>query len=169
MSRKVKYTLDFKQECVRLILKGEHSITSLSKELGFDSSLLSLWCRQYEHKGVQGLLPKINKQYTSSFKLDVLQRIEKEHLSLKQACILFDIGSGASIINWQRRYKSLGLKGLKNQPKGRPIGMKSKSRKNKSIPLTREEELLKENKYLKAELDLLKKLQALAQAGEKKQ
>lgn len=169
MSRKVKYTLDFKQECLRLVLKGEHSISSLSKELGLDSSLLSLWCRQYEYKGVQGLLPKRNKQYTPSFKLDVLQRIEKDCLSLDQACILFDIGSAASIINWQRRYKSLGLKGLKNQPKGRPIGMKSKFRKNNSIPLTREEELLKENKYLKAELDLLKKLQALAQAREKKQ
>jgi len=43
--------------------------------------------------------------------------------------------------------------------------MKSKSLKKKLAPsLTREEELLQENKSLKAELDYLKKLQALVQA-----
>ncbi|WP_199873915.1 hypothetical protein [Aquirufa regiilacus] len=35
-------------------------------------------------------------------------------------------------------------------------------------PLTREEELLKENEYLRAENDLLKKLQALVQADKKR-
>jgi transposase len=44
--------------------------------------------------------------------------------------------------------------------------IKRKARKS-SKPLTREEELLKENEYLRAENALLKKLQALVQADKK--
>ncbi|WP_443947650.1 hypothetical protein ACJVDH_16675 [Pedobacter sp. AW1-32] len=39
--------------------------------------------------------------------------------------------------------------------------------KKPAHPLTREEELLKENEYLRAENELLKKLQALAQTKKK--
>lgn len=45
-----------------------------------------------------------------------------------------------------------------------PIKRKAKK---PTRPLTREEELLKENEYLRAENELLKKLQALAQTSKK--
>jgi len=63
-----------------------------------------------------------------------------------------------------------GEAGLISKIKGRPPKMKPPKPKNgkSDKPLTREEELLKENKYLKAENELLKKLQALARS-EKKQ
>lgn len=44
--------------------------------------------------------------------------------------------------------------------------IKRKPRKS-TKPLTREEELLKENEYLRAENELLKKLQALVQTDKK--
>ena len=54
--------------------------------------------------------------------------------------------------------------------RGRPISMNNrKSRKILKKTQTREEELLLENESLKAELALLKKLKALAQAKKRKQ
>jgi transposase len=56
------------------------------------------------------------------------------------------------------------------QPKGRPKKMDKaiKRKKRKSTkPLTKEEELLIENEYLRAENELLKKLQALVQTNKK--
>ena len=47
--------------------------------------------------------------------------------------------------------------------------MKNKSKKSIGKTLSKEEELLKVNESLKAELALLKKLHALAQANKKKQ
>lgn len=67
-------------------------------------------------------------------------------------------------MNWHRNYKKDGVKGLNHKPRGKPKSMKFKRAKKKSNkPLTREEELLLENESLRAELDLLKKLQALIQ------
>jgi transposase len=45
---------------------------------------------------------------------------------------------------------------------------KKQSKKKVTKPLTREEELLEENKYLRAEVDYLKKLEALIQAQKNK-
>ena len=60
--------------------------------------------------------------------------------------------------------------GLILSKKGRPPKMKKpiKTKPKKSAkPLTKEEELLIENEYLKAENELLKKLQALVQNNKK--
>ena len=90
--------------------------------------------------------------------------------SLEQASIDYNIGSSASILNWQRQYNDLGFIGLQNKPKGKSRIMKPKETITKAKKtLSREEELLLENKSLKAELDYLKKLQALIQAKESKE
>jgi transposase len=165
MSRKLKYTFEFKKECIDLIIRNHQTCLSVSKEKGLHKSILERWLMRYKTYGYVGLLPKKNNSYSVAFKLKVLNHITKDHLSVRQACIVYDIGSESVILNWRRRYKSLGLEGLKDKPKGRRSPMsKSKIPNKKSRPLTREEELLIENKSLKAELALLKKLHALAQA-----
>ncbi|MGY6647678.1 transposase [Wenyingzhuangia sp. IMCC45574] len=169
MSRKVKYTFEFKRKCVLLFFKEHQSVISICKELKLHHSIVYRWCQQYEKDGLQGLLPKQTKHYSPSFKLNVLQAIDRENLSMAEASLIFNIGGDSVIHNWRVRYNSLGLEGLQDKPKGRPIGMKTKHTRSKSKPLTKEEELLKENQSLKAELDLLKKLHALAQTREKKQ
>lgn len=65
--------------------------------------------------------------------------------------------------------KNEGVKGLEKDGRGRGRSMKKKFQKSTKRPLSREEELLQENESLKAELALLKKLRALAQAKKKKQ
>ena len=165
MYRKVKFSIELKKECMSLIFLKHRSVMSVSKEKGVSVRLLGRWKNLYEQKGITGLIPKKTKIYSPDFKLKVLNIISRDTISLEQACIDFDIGSSATIVNWQRCYKSNGFIGLQNKPKGRVSTMKSKSLKKKLAPsLTREEELLQENKSLKAELDYLKKLQALVQA-----
>ncbi len=53
--------------------------------------------------------------------------------------------------------------------RGHGQSMKRKSKKPTNKPLTREEELLQEIESLKAELALLKKVQALTQAKDRSQ
>jgi transposase len=107
--------------------------------------------------------------YSLPFKIKVVEAIDKDSLSLSQACLEFNIPTKSVIIKWQRNYKKEGILGLNNKPRGKPKSMQFKRAKKKSNkPLTREKELLLENESLRAELDLLKKLQALIQQEQNK-
>ena len=172
MSKKRKYDYGFRLRCVKSVLKGEGSYKSIAKENGIGHSNLRLWLKFYEAYGSRGLKPRANRHYDLKFKLSVLKAIEKEHLSLVEACVRFNIASDSLIISWRKAYESEGQTGLISKPKGRPPNMKQpikRKSKTPSRPLTREEELLKENEYLKAENELLKKLQALAQIHKKQE
>jgi len=167
MERKVKYSYEFKLDCVKEVLENGRTVESVAKENGFDESGLRRWISFYRAYGLDGLLNRRNQKYSSSYKLKVLQTIEKKSLSLSEACITFNIPNSSVIISWQKRFREDGAGALENKPKGRPKSMAYKRAKKKSDkPLTREEELLLENESLRAENELLKKLQALIQAEE---
>lgn len=171
MCKRNKYDYKFRLQCVEAVLKKGQSISQVAKAKGFDMSNLRLWLLFYEKHGKDGLKPRYQRHYEPSFKLKVLETIDKEHLSLRGACVRFNIPSESVIINWRKAYELNGQLGLISKPKGRPPKMdkpiKRKQRKS-SKPLTREEELLKENEYLKAQNELLKKLHALVQAEQKR-
>lgn len=168
MGRKVKYDYAFKLECVQLVLEAHNSVNFVSKQKGLRHSNLSKWVELYKLYGNTGLLSKKNQSYSIDFKLNVLQSIEKEHLSLSEARLKFNITSDSIIIKWQRDFTTFGIEGLQSKPKGRPKSMSDYKRKKRKTdkPLTREEELLLENEKLRCENALLKKLQALIQAEE---
>jgi transposase len=169
MERKVKYTLDFKMECVKLVLEKQYSCEAVSKQKGPNKSNIRMWVNFYNKYGESGLFPRKNQSYTIDFKLKVLKSIEKKLLSLRETCVEFNIPSMSIIIKWQRDFADFGIEGLNKKPRGRPKTMTNFKRKKRKSdkPLSREEELLLENEVLRAELDLLKKLQALTQAKKK--
>ena len=151
------------------------SAKSLGKEFGITYSLFERWYSLYKHQGVSGLLPRQGKRvFDPGFKLRVLTAIREENISLMQARVRFDLSSDAHIINWQKRLDEFGPAGLEPSPKGRPVMenkdkfpiLRKKIKSNK--PLTKEEELLHQIEYLKAENALLKKLQALARQENKR-
>ncbi|MDH6253088.1 transposase [Chryseobacterium sp. H1D6B] len=164
-----KYSLEFKVACVDKILQYNHSISSLSNELGVNKSLLKQWVKYYVQYGFKGLVRTNNRIYDVKFKLKVLQSISRNSLSVKQACLKFNIGAESSVLNWQNAYEKSGILGLENKPRGRPkIMSTNKDRKKKSDKvLTREQELLLENERLRAEIAYLKKLDALTLASKK--
>ena len=166
MERKVKYDYAFKLECVELVLKKHYSSQYVSKLKGLNESNIRKWVSFYKTYGEVGLLPRINQTYSAIFKIKVLKTIEKESLSLRATSVRFNIPDVAIIVKWKKDFANFGIEGLKSKPKGRPISMSDyKRKKSKSgKPLTREEELLKENERLRCENELLKKLQALIQA-----
>lgn len=170
MNKRIKYDYKFRLQCVEAVVNNNRSARSVAAEKGVASSNLRLWLGFYRLYGEDGLKGKKYQYYNASFKLNVIQTIAKEFLSLREACARFNIPSEATIVSWKQAYQSEGAQGLNNKPKGcRPRmkpPIKPKAKKS-SKPLTREEELLKELEYLRAENALLKKLQALVQADKK--
>ena len=165
MERKVKYGYSFKYECVELVLKHHYSIKSVSIQKGPCESNIRKWVLLYRTYGKTGLLSRKNQDYSVDFKLKVLKDIDKEHLSLSETRLKFNISSDSIILKWQRDFTTFGIEGLQPKQRGRPISMSDYKRKKRKSdkPLTREE-LLKENERLRCENELLKKLQALIQA-----
>lgn len=167
MERKVKYDYAFKLECVELVLKKHFTADYVSKLKGPDKSNIHSWVMFYKAYGKASLVPRKNKNYSLAFKQKVLNAIAKESLSLKESCLRFNIPTSSIILRWKKDFANFGVEGLRPKPKGRIKSMSNyKGKKHKSEkPLTREEELLKENERLRCENELLKKLQALVQAS----
>lgn len=168
MERKVKYDYAFKLECVQLVLEKHYSCVAVSELKAIDRSNIRKWVGFYNKYGKTGLLPRKNQSYSIDFKIRVLKSITERVLSLRKACVEFNIPSESVIIKWQKDFSKFGLEGLKSKPKGRPQSMSNFKRKKRESNklLTREEELLLENEALRCENDLLKKFQALIQAEE---
>lgn len=170
MFRRSKYDYSFRLRCVRKIVEQSCSITEMSTKTGVEHSNIRSWLRMYELKGKEGLRSRKRQTYSEQLKVQVVLAVQKERLSLNEACSRFDIRNECTINRWMQDYERQGVEGLKSKPKGRPPNMekpiKRKPRK-KSTPITREEELLRENEYLRAENELLKKLQALVQSKKK--
>ncbi len=169
MERKVKYDYEFKLYCVEEVLKRHRTVGAVSKSKGCDESNIRKWVGFYKKYGDEGLLPRKNQQYDIDFKLKVLSAIKKKSLSLREACVKFNIRSEANIIKWQKVYENEGSAGLAAKPKGKLTMNFKRTKKKSDKPLTREEELLKENEALRAENALLKKFNALIQAEELQQ
>ena len=165
MERKVKYDYALKLECVELVLKKHYSNSYVSKLKGLDESNIRKWVNFYKTYGRIGLLPRKNQSYTIDFKLKVVKTIIKESLSLRASSLRFNIPDQAIIVKWKKDFANFGIEGLQPKQRGRPISMSDYKRKKRKSdkPLTREEELLKENERLRCENELLKKLQALIQ------
>lgn len=169
MERKVKYDYEFKLHCVEEVLKRHRAVGFVGKSKGCDESNIRRWIGFYKKYGDEGLLPRKNRHFDLDFKLKVLNDIKKKSLSLREACVKFNIRSEANIIKWQKAYENEGPAGLVNKPLGRPSMNFKRAKKKSDKPLTREEELLKENEALRAENALLKKFNALIQAEELQQ
>ena len=160
-----KYDLEFKLKLVKEVLVKNKGVKTLAREIGISFGMLERWVKFYELYGEAGLFRQSNRQYDLDFKVNVMRAIEKEGLSIKEAARRYNIAAESSILNWQRLYRENGILGLKNKTRGRPPNMEKPLKKKKEKkPLTREEELLEELKYLRAENAYLKKLEALVRA-----
>jgi transposase len=167
MSRKIKYSLDFKLSLVKQVLKGLDSLRSIAKENGLRHSNLQLWVNFYKTYGIIGLqLP--SGRYDGAFKLKAIQALKQEHLSLSETCLRFKIPGVGMLANWLKKYEAIGAEALFRESRGRPkrLAMSDTTPKKPSNPKTQEQELEEENKYLRAENAYLKKLYALIQKEE---
>lgn len=162
MAKYKKHESDFKLRLVKRHQRGE-SINGLSNQWGISTSQIRKWIDQYNSLGLQGLLPRPNRKYTKEFKLTVVRAYLNKELSLRDCCLHFCVPSIGIVSSWVKIFERLGEEGLNAQQRGRKTMKENKPRKTPPKPLTKLEELEKENLYLRAENELLKKLDALAQ------
>jgi transposase len=171
MGRKVKYNYEFKLQCVNEVLENHQSISYVANKYQICDSLLKKWIRYYKKFGEESLVFKPgNARYDGDFKLKVVLYVKQKSISLAAACLKYNIPSVSTLMSWMNKYNQYGSKVLFEETRGKSKKMNFKKAKKKSTaPLTKEEQLLKENEALRCEIALLKKFNALIQAKELQQ
>ena len=109
-----KYTIETKKRLIELTEK-EHTIRSAAKELGVTISIAQRWIQMYEFHGNEGLLKK-SGTYTGEFKIEVVEYMHENHLSIREASAKYGIPSASTLLKWERIYYE---KGAKKCPKGK--------------------------------------------------
>jgi transposase len=102
---------------------------------------------------------KPNTKYTGEFKQMVVEAMRREHLSYSEAARKYEICNHHRVMSWERIYLEEGPEGLYRERRGRASGAKKGRKPNLDKKV--EEDLISENQRLRAEIDYLKKLNAL--------
>ena len=101
------------------------------------------------------------------YKQKVLEYMYKNHLSMSEAAVFFNISNESLISKWVKLYEEFGINGFATERRGRKrMNMNKSMKKIKSSKLCNKDEyskLKEENELLKMELEYLKKLNALVQ------
>ena len=105
-----------------------------------------------------------NKRYTPEFKQKVVEAVLNEGISYREAQREYGVSADGQIQIWERIYLTEGPEGLAVERRGR-----SRSGHPGKLPKRVEEDLLAEVQRLRAEVDYLKKLQALVLEDERRQ
>ena len=83
-----KFTEEFREEAVRLVIEGGRSANSVSKEIGVSQSTLSAWVRQFKSFGNPSQSRSEQEQEISRLKKE-LKRVQMERDFLSDAAAYF--------------------------------------------------------------------------------
>ena len=162
----MKYSYEFKKECVQLYREGKWPDTPEgAKEKNFHASIRT-WFKLEELHGPEILKHGNNINWTADEKLEMISKVLAGN-SIKSIAIENGINDG-QLYSWVNKYKNYGYNGLVNKKKGRKsknTSMKNNNNhKAKELNESEREELIKlraENEYIKAENEIIKKEIAL--------
>lgn len=160
-----KYDTQFKLAVVQEYLRAGGK-KRIANRVGINPSDVVKWASAYQRHGVSSLEQREYRYYLPEFKLEVLQHMQAQHVSVRDAAAYFNIASPSTIAVWQRLYNEGGITALHPKPKGAPLKFNTKDIKALlARPITEltHEELLRRAQYLEVENAYLKKLEALAQ------
>ena len=135
------------------------SKAEVARFLGICPSLIDLWVKQYYLGGAAALIPKSNSiKYDTQMRISIVEDLQNKRVSLREASAIFGVSS-RTLARWIQRVENGGFSSLFDRiPSNSVPGM---GRKKKEEPQTELEQLREENMRLRAELDLIKKLNAL--------
>ena len=157
-----KYSSEFKLEVVQYYLDGKGGILATSKHFGVNHELLRGWIKKYQQHGLAGLIKQKISSYSGDFKLNVIEYMHSNHLSVAETAYHFNLGNNYIVGKWERIYYEEGPQALYEERRGRNKNMNFKPRKKK-LSKENEEDLIEEVQRLRMENAYLKKLQALIQ------
>ena len=157
-----KYSYEFKLEVVEYCINKHCGFKSTANHFNLPHhSIVQKWVRKYQEHGSQGLIRNFQK-YDGNFKQNVVEYMHKNHLSLLETCIKFNLGNQDRVSKWERIYYEEGPQALYEERRGRRKNMSSKPRKKK-LSEDNEKDLIAEVQQLRMENEYLKKLNALVQ------
>lgn len=107
---------------------------------------------------------KPKRFYSGEFKQQVVEAMEKEKLSYREAARRFGVPDHKIVARWERHYLEEGVPGLYLEHRGR-----AKSQRVSTPPKEVAEDLIAEMQRLRAEVDYLKKLNALVLKREQRE
>ena len=167
----MKYTAEFKLECVRKYLHIEHIQHPIGIVRNSFLSHVRDWVKCYEHLGFEGLRhSNKNKQWSKIDRFNLVAKVLAGN-STKSVARENHINSG-QLWQWVKKYQEIGLDGLECRKGRKPKEIKMSPKKKIKLSVSEQEELklLRErNEYLEMENEYLKKLDALLTKKEAKQ
>ena len=141
--------------------KSGQSVRALCDEYGINSSNVRYLVRLIDQHGVTVLSSGKNRYYSPEFKLDVINRILVDKESIDGVAIELGLRSDGMIHNWIKKYKNNGYNVIERK-RGKPPMTKHKTKPNEPLTIEQElKELKRKNRYLEAENEYLKKLNAV--------
>lgn len=160
MSMIYKYSFDAKIEAVRLYIRLKNAAEA-GRILNVSSSLILMWHRQFLVGGPKALIPQSSgNEYDVYDRILITEELLKKDLTLTDASAMFGV-SIRTLRRWLKSVQQQGFTGLFDRIPSSAVPTMAKKRKNKSEPLSELEQLREENHRLRAELDLIKKVEAL--------
>lgn len=161
----MKYTYDYKLQCVQKYKNGEHvpmpEFSGGTKD-NFQKKVLE-WVALYDLHGPEALTQKqFNRVWTAVEKFKLICEVEAGK-SIKQTAIEAAINAGL-LYSWIKKYREGGLDGLNWKQGRRRQALMGKPKKQRKLIKSEVEELAllrARNKFLEAENAYLKKLDAL--------
>ncbi|BDP90861.1 transposase [Enterococcus faecium] len=106
-----KYTFVFKKKVVSDYLNNEGGYKYLAHKYQINRTLVRHWVRIYNYHGWEGLVGG-GKSYTTKFKLDVIEYMETNGLSIQETAKKFNIGSNRTLSKWIEQYEEGGASSL---------------------------------------------------------
>ena len=159
-----KYSNELKLKVVKYCIDEHHGYVDAAKHFGIASETTVLqWVRKYQKHGIEGLFKNLKSSYSGEFKINVVEYMHNNHLSLSETAFHFNLANHSVVRKWEYIYLEKGPQALYKEQRGKNIKiMSSKPRKNNPTKKT-EKELIDEIEQLKMENEYLKKLNALVQ------
>lgn len=162
----MKYSWEFKLECVEKYLKGEWAEkpeSTTSTEKNFHDKIVE-WVRVYKKHGIDGLKHRLeNKDWSAEERFELVSQVLAGK-SVVSTAVEAGIPNGL-LYTWVRRYQQYGYDGLQlrqgRKPKDPEMSKKDKPKDLEKSDYEKLKLLEKENEYLRAENAYLKKLRAL--------
>ena len=167
----MRYSYEFKRKCVDLYRQGCWPETPDGiKNVENFRKMIRSWVRLEDACGPDALRHKRqNKEWTAEERYLLIAKVLAGQ-SYKAVALTSGINPG-QLYQWVRKYKELGYNGLVNIKKGRPSKEPQMKKKVTLEPLTESEReelirLREETEYLRTELAVRKKLEALSKEKE---
>ena len=159
------YSYEFKKKCTALYRKGMWADTPNGIKDNKFRQQIREWVRIEDACGTEALRRKsLHREWTGEQRYSLVAQVLGGK-SILEVALSNGISQG-QLHRWVRRYQDLGYNGLETMKKGRPIKESQMKKKSNLTPLneSEREELIRlraETEYLRTELAVRKKLEAL--------